>query len=59
MCSLIVLNFGTLKDGIVAQSHTKFGANPSNSHYELLMIICIKKANLLSRLQGKPLMGIT
>ena len=56
MHSLIFLSFGTLQECIAAQSHTKFGANLVV--IELWMIICIK-ADLLSRLQGKLLMGIT
>ena len=42
---------------IVAQSRNKFGANLINSHRAMDNYLH-KKANLLSRLQDKPLMGI-
>ena len=60
--SSIFLTFGTLYERIATQSRTKFGANLINSHRAMdddYFLFALRKVNLLSHLQGKPLMGIT
>ena len=51
MCNLITLKFGTDKEHIKVNSHTKFARN-------LIRVHGAMSIELLSRLRGKPLMGI-
>ena len=51
MCNLITLKFGTDKERIKVNSHTKFARN-------LIRVHGAMSIELLSRLRGKPLMGI-
>ena len=58
MCSLIALIFGANEEHVTVDSCTKFVVNLRNLQGVMSIYSRKKKIKLLSRLQGKPSIGI-